>query len=259
MARIRSLTARLGDAFESSPFPAYILDEQRRLVFVNAAFLLWTGLAADQAIGVRLDYQSNSASAEPQAALAGLCPPPDALAAGSRLGTNVCVVAFRATPESLSRRRAIIVSLAGTENSPSDVLVLVDAHEASAESDDLSPGTPEARDLHDRLARLRVEIGNRFRPEHLLGDSVPARRIREQVRVAVAGRARTLIVGPRGSGREHVARTIHYSVADDSPPPLLVLACPLLDREMLHSTIRSFLKRGPDPKRALAARHLRCC
>lgn len=259
MARIRSLTARLGDAFEASPFPAYILDDGRRVVFGNPAFFAWTGLTVEQAWGGRCDY-GQPPTAECGVDLSGLCPPPDILAGppGAHSGPphvrpEECVISCRTAAGGLSRRRALVVPLGGGDSDTAgDVLVLVDPLELpSAEATGPQAARypaphQESRELHDRLARLRSQIGNCYRPEHLLGESIVARRIREQVRVAAAGRARTLVIGPPGSGREQVARTIHYASQTDSTAPLLVLAGPVLDREMLHSTIRAFLKRGAD-------------
>ena len=56
----------------------------------------------------------------------------------------------------------------------------------------------------------------RYRADLLLGESAAARRIRAQVELAAASRASVLIFGPTGSGREHVAQTIHWMTAGDS-------------------------------------------
>jgi len=48
-------------------------------------------------------------------------------------------------------------------------------------------------------------------------------------------RARVLVVGPRGSGREHVARTIHYGQGAASIGPLVPIACPLVDAEQMQN------------------------
>lgn len=84
MARIRSLTARLGDAFETSPFPSYVLSEQRRILFCNPALLEWTKLSTEKLIGIRCDFHSNLSggqgdTATAESIVAGLCPPPDCL------------------------------------------------------------------------------------------------------------------------------------------------------------------------------------
>ena len=54
-----------------------------------------------------------------------------------------------------------------------------------------------------------------FAIERLVGRSPTRRRVREQIELAAASNANVLIVGERGSGRQHVARTIHELLAGD--------------------------------------------
>ena len=51
-----------------------------------------------------------------------------------------------------------------------------------------------------------------------------------------------MIVGPAGSGRERVARTIHAALQAEGWPYLVPLACPLLDAELLESTVETCLR-----------------
>jgi len=64
--------------------------------------------------------------------------------------------------------------------------------------------------------------------------------VRAQVALAARSPSRVLLVGPPGSGREHVARTIHYAGGENSPP-LTPLAGELLDAELLRTTVTAFL------------------
>ena len=50
----------------------------------------------------------------------------------------------------------------------------------------------------------------RYRLDRLIGESPAARRAAAQVELAVGSRASVLLVGPPGSGRQHVADAIHY-------------------------------------------------
>jgi DNA-binding NtrC family response regulator len=68
------------------------------------------------------------------------------------------------------------------------------------------------------------------------------RQIRGQVRLAIAGRPQVTISGPPGSGREHLARTIHYHETEEAAPPLVPLSCALLDAELLQSTVEAFVR-----------------
>ena len=95
-------------------------------------------------------------------------------------------------------------------DSQAGLLVMVDAGgSAQPEPSESSQLAPQW--LHAMLQRLRGEMGRRYHIGQLIGESDPLRRVREQVRIASEACPRVLIVGPPGSGREHVARTIHYS------------------------------------------------
>ena len=53
-----------------------------------------------------------------------------------------------------------------------------------------------------------------MRIESLLGESAGMRKVRAQVAAAAASQANVLIRGRRGTGREHVARAIHYQASE---------------------------------------------
>ncbi len=55
-----------------------------------------------------------------------------------------------------------------------------------------------------------------------------------------------MIVGPTGSGKEHLARSIHYARGSDENASLLPLACGALGGELLWSTIRAWLNNEAD-------------
>jgi DNA-binding NtrC family response regulator len=120
---------------------------------------------------------------------------------------------------------------------------VIDATDLAAD-DAVESGEPPSQELHRELLALRAQIRRRYRCDRLLGDSPAARRIREQVRIAVESRARACIVGPSGSGREHLARTIHGGAQDGEHQPLLPLACSLLDTELLEAALLAFVRQS---------------
>ncbi len=118
--------------------------------------------------------------------------------------------------------------------------VLVVVHDQT-----LRPSPACARDessppeLHQRLRAVLQESFGRMPLNQIVGESPAIAQVREQVQLARGVDARVLVVGPPGSGREYIARAIHYSGASSSP--LAPLACSLLDAELLESTISSFV------------------
>jgi DNA-binding NtrC family response regulator len=68
------------------------------------------------------------------------------------------------------------------------------------------------------------------------------RRARAQAELAAGAAASVLVVGPPGSGRRHLAETIHYAADPAAAGALVPLECSLLPAEVIHSTFRGLLE-----------------
>jgi DNA-binding NtrC family response regulator len=79
--------------------------------------------------------------------------------------------------------------------------------------------------------------------ERFVGLSPDMRVARKRVEMAIRANENVLISGPPGSGREFVARMIHVSSDTWGSTPLVPLSCPLLDDELLESTIAELMQR----------------
>jgi len=140
------------------------------------------------------------------------------------------------------RRPARFVLLPGGDAGGVLLLVFVQAAETGPPLPAMN-GQVSPQQLHALLQRLRSQMGRRFHIGQLIGESDAIRRVREQVRVAAAARTRVLIVGPQGSGREHVARTIHYSQPSAAIGPLTPIDCQVVDAERMQATLTAILRR----------------
>jgi len=220
--------------------PLYMLDEDGRLVFCNQACLDWLGQEAATLQGIRCRYQP-PASEGTESLAAGLCPPPPVFA-----GKEMAAIVACPRPDGrLSRRRARFFPLDG-ENGLAGVLALIEPQEYDPEAEAAPPPaeTPEALALHEQLRALRQQIGGRFALDRLVGISPAMVQVRAQVELAASSSARVLIVGPTGSGRQHLASTIHYAQGLE-PGSLIPLACALLDPELIGATLAALAKQGP--------------
>jgi len=233
MARTRSHIAGLSRLLASSPQPMYALDAQRTIVYANDACSAWTGLGPAALLGRGCDYAPgyrSDGSADP---VHGLCPPPEAF---QDRPAEFPVARLDAAGH-WQTRPALGLPLADGSGACLGLLVVVREQPSAAGSpcgrDETSP--PE---LHQRLRAVLQESFPRVPLSQIVGDSPAIAQVREQVLLARRVDARVLVVGPPGSGREYVARTIHYR--DVPSPPLAPLACHLLDAELLESTIKSF-------------------
>lgn len=242
MIRKRSNITRLARLLAASPLPAYALDERRRIVYCNEALTKWLGVTPRELIGQRCDYHSEAPTAGSSAIAVGLCPPPEAFCGTA----SVAEIAARDATAQVARRRAQFVPLGDTVRGSPGLLVLVASEDtpASASSATADGADPDA--LHQTLRRLRTTSGAFYQVTQIVGASPVVARVRDQAKLAVSGNARVLLVGPPGSGREYMARAIHYGGSPPGQAPLAPLACNLLDAELLESTITSFAARCAD-------------
>ncbi len=243
MARARSGTAELARLLDAVNAPVYVLDEERAIVFANQACLDWVGPAAEPLQGQRCAYHTAAEAAGPEAVAAGLCPSPEALAGREMAGIVGCTTADGRA----SRRRARFIPLRGGD-SIAGLVVLVEPDDLS-EAQALAPaaGETEAARLHERVRSFRQQAARRYRVDRLAGDSPAIRRARAQIELAAASRANVLIVGPRGSGRQHAAAAIHYGGAGESAASLIPMACSVLGDDLTRSTLAALAVRGLPP------------
>lgn len=227
---------------EQAAAPIYALDSRRRIVFANTALGIWLGREIASLIGLRCDYHAGSSEQASSEIGAALCPPPEAFL-GQVAEGMVARTPSEQQPHEL--RPAQFTWLGGGSAGTGVLLVVVLPAEAP-------PGKPStnvsitAADLHVLLQRVRGKLGRRYATSQLIGETDSIRNVREQVRVAIAARSRVLVVGRTGSGREHVARTIHYGHGAAERGPLVPIACSLVDAEAMQSTLTSLLREQMD-------------
>ena len=234
MARKRSYITGLSRLLAAQAQAVYALDADRVIVYCNTACMEWTGLSADELVGRRCDYTSgyrNDGSADP---LSGLCPPPEAF----RGRPMAAEVACQNEDGRWTGHPAECFPLRDGKGDCLGVLVLICPADSARQPHVAGPN-PSAAQLHGRLRSLMQELGMSDLAGQVVGQNPAIDRIRRQIQVATGSDSRILVAGPPGSGREYIARSIHYSGTQASSP-LTPLACHLLDSELLESTITSF-------------------
>lgn len=236
MAGPQSPKTALASLLASCSLPIYALDERRRIAYCNPACADWLGIEPATLLGQRCDYHSAAPAGAAEDLAAGLCPPPEVLH-GQRASGEVSCRDLAGQPQ---RRRAEFLPLPSPRESGFAVLALVDAENLPETTLLLDPASPSLA-FHQRLRAVLHELGPRDRLQQIVGDSPAMLRVREQLHLALTASPRVLIVGPPGSGREHIARWLHYGTDEATTSPLAPLACHLLDGELLETTVCSFL------------------
>jgi transcriptional regulator with PAS, ATPase and Fis domain len=237
MSRPRSLGTNLLRWLADSTAPVYVVDEQRVVLYANAAVEAWLGVDAEMLRGVRCDYHSPPASDSPDAKFlaAALCPPPATFTGERQAG----LLTVRTASGVLSRRSCDYLPFPGQSGEVLGVLVFV----AAIETDEIDAiegwsGDDSPEQLHRRLQSARQSWWDRFQLDRLVGDSPAIRKAREQAQWAAEGRARVVVSGPPGSGRESLLRAIHRG-SQSPPPPVVTWDAALLDSELLRRAIEA--------------------
>jgi transcriptional regulator of acetoin/glycerol metabolism len=244
MARHRYHAPELVRLFESDTTPLYVLDEQLRIVFVNEACREWLGPAAEELIGRQCVYHSSAELSGPEAAAAGLCPPPTVLS-----GRAVTAEVARTTGQGAESRRARFLPL-GPAGHLLGVVAFLDCPEDAERGPVPSEDHGEAIQLHEQLRRFRRDLAlpGGIVPhgiDFLVGSSPAIRRARAQAELAAGSLSGVLVVGPPGSGRRRLATAIHYGGNPESAGPLVPLDGGLLDAESIRAALRAFAPEGP--------------
>lgn len=257
MASSRSINNALIRSLGRCENPVCVLDRERLIRYVNEALLTWLDVDSELT-GVRCDYHSGDRSSTLEQAASRLCPPPEVFEGQQMTG----LVAGARADGSLVYREARFIPLRGENSCLENVLIVVDTCDCpGADSrqvfqavpqktgtprqsqcgtechSDPQAAAPDSTTLHWRLQELRSQFASRYSLDRLIGDSIEMRRVRNQVGAAIASQARVVVIGPEGSGREHVARTIFFGPGNQDDSALIPVDCPLMDAELLQATI----------------------
>ncbi len=188
----------LGD----SATPVFLVSPDRRIAFFNPACERLTGWPAEEVVGQLCEYVTDPVGRGLESLAASLCPPAEAFA--NRIASAPVTIACR-NADPIERTVNFIPLIAG-DGRLAAILGVIGTAERGEQ---LAPSAPSA-DLHNELASLRTALARRFGSQSLVCRSDAMLRVAEQLTVARQTRAGVLICGERGSGKEHLARAIHY-------------------------------------------------
>jgi DNA-binding NtrC family response regulator len=238
MPRARSPVANFAKLLDTAALPIYLLDDDRRIVYCNAACAAWLGVPAEELIGVRCSYHSSSETSRIDTLAAILCPPPEVFGGERRQSP----IASPIGPPPPATRQAEFLPLIDESGEIALILAIVDLPAVGHQADISSDVSDES--LHDAVRRFRQSQAARYRVDRLIGRSPKIARAREQVAVAIDSAASLLVIGSEGSGKDHVVRTIHYRGGEPFGP-LVPLACASLGVELLVSTLATAVRNHP--------------
>src|SRR5215467_7865147 len=74
---LRTVAADLVRLLDAAAGPVYVLDDQRRILFLNEACAAWAGCSAGELVGQESRYHSSAEVSGPAAIAAAMSPPPE--------------------------------------------------------------------------------------------------------------------------------------------------------------------------------------
>ncbi|HMA82476.1 MAG TPA: sigma-54 dependent transcriptional regulator [Candidatus Binatia bacterium] len=86
------------------------------------------------------------------------------------------------------------------------------------------------------LSKLRSELNETYRLEHIIGNTPAMETVRQMIRQAAPSDATVLILGESGTGKELVARALHYS-SPRAGKPFVDVNCAALTETLIESEL----------------------
>lgn len=225
--RVRT-TRRLEVWLKDTSVPLFVLNSQRRLVFFNSGCEQLTGWTPPDVMGRVCDFVSEADPFSSEALLASLAPPANVWS-----GDSVVVSAL------VARRHG--------DSLPADIhfFPLTDVgRKVQASLGVIQPVSftlpvqqvSVSQRLHTELAALRQSLRQKVGRGSLIGQSPAMKRVLEQVQLAHKSSVPVLFIGNNGTGRMHIARTIH-DASEYGPDSFVPLDCHRLSAEHLEDTL----------------------
>ena len=238
MAKTRKINNALIQVFDQSSAIVYLISDQYKLIYANEACAAWVGIDLETLVGTNLVYTTDALDDASEDAAKGLAIAPDLIASPGTdraFPIQICSTADngggtrKATANAIFDHRGVL----------SGYLIVGDTKNV-AQQTDVRDSIDAPAKLHEALAMVRQSHQRRFNTKRLVGTSAAADRVRRQVQSAAESDGDVLIVGPEGSGREHLARTV-FSSSASLESKLIPLHCSITDPAQIQQTMKELL------------------
>ena len=92
------------------------------------------------------------------------------------------------------------------------------------------------KELEEENIRLRRTLRKKYREKHIIGTSDAIKKVYELIEKVADTDGTVLITGPSGTGKELIARAIHYD-SSRCDKPLVIINCGAIPEELLESEL----------------------
>ncbi|MFM9965915.1 MAG: sigma 54-interacting transcriptional regulator [Planctomycetaceae bacterium] len=193
--------SRLETWLKGSATPVFLVSASRRVLFFNTGCEQLTGWTADEIVGDVVEFASDAEPQSLRALSTALCPPPESLA-----GRTLDVPVFLPMKSGGQTGKLVrFIPLRDVQDRVTSVLGLI----SPLPTPPLDQPQPLSLRYHAELSTLRWSLRQRYGWKTVIAQSPLMRRVLEQVGLARLSAVPVHFVGPRGVGKEHLARAIH--------------------------------------------------
>lgn len=227
MTSPRGPGVRLDALFQHAREPVFVLNAERRLVYVNRAWEDLTGHPAEAVLGLHCNPHGPTSAGDLVGLGGSFCPPSEVLK-GQPAGGPTLILHSSGERR---WRRVEFWPYHDAEGTLICLLGLVRESDAPAHVPDT-----EAQRLRVELLEVRHRLHGRFGFDNLIGQGPGHRRLLDQVQAAAATSVPVLIEGEPGTGKRLIARTIHQQ-GERSRSPLIPFDCAALPPEAIENEL----------------------
>lgn len=195
----------LPEWLSQTELPVFVVDSRRVVLFFNRGCEKLTGWTAGDLIGKVCEVHADGAADRLTTLLSVLCPPVPAMAASNRIHI------LTREGESLDRM-AHFFPLPPLEPEAEDPHPLrwlgIIGQRAAAVS--VAPVSAES-ELHAELSTLKSDLRKRYSFDNVIAAESSMRRLLARLQLAITQHTTIAFSGLKGTGREHLARAVHYA------------------------------------------------
>lgn len=190
-----------------SSVPVFIIEAGNSLAYFNEGCEKLTGWTAEDVLGHECHFASTAMTTSVEAVTNILCPPPEVWA-----GQEVQLPVYFTPRHGASTPRLIhFFPLRASQEKARDKVVAVMGVVVPVRTPGPSAPASPVLQLHAELAALRSALRSRFGEETLVTRSSSMVKVLNQVELAIASPVHISLIGEPGTGKEHLARLIHYA------------------------------------------------
>ena len=234
MATARTAKSALLRSLDQSNQPIFVLDDKRKIIYLNHACCVWTGFSLEELTEIECRYHS-SPEIEGAELIAAMFCPSDSVFAGEATENTITI---RQADGRVSTRKVLFCPLQN-DSKVAAVIGIIASVDTVESGDRKNEPLPSVESIHALLQKDRAKKYQSANISKWVGNGTYSRQLQIKIESAIRAKANTLIAGPRGVGKEHLANIIHQKCdATDTSSKILAIDCALADQELIQDTVR---------------------